>query len=81
MKKFLFLVISFAFCHSAMANDGTFTTHGNQLIPINNKNISVKKEVLNITCEYDENGSCTAVIDVYYEFFNSKKRDRCLSGF
>lgn len=50
----------------AYANDGIFFTNGNQLVPLTETDISVKKEVLTITlCEKEY-----AHVDVYYEFYN-----------
>lgn len=58
------------------ANDGVFYANGNQLIPIVETDISVKREVLNITRQGDY-----AIVDVYYEFFNPTKQKTLLVGF
>lgn len=60
-----------------LANDGAFYARGNQLIPITETDISVKKEILRIT----KIGSEKIVVNVYYEFFNPKKEKRVLTGF
>ncbi|MBO6025504.1 MAG: YARHG domain-containing protein [Bacteroidales bacterium] len=76
MKKvsvFLLLLLSF---FSAKANDGVFYANGNQLIPIAESDISVKKEVLTI----NRVGNCLKV-NVYYEFFNPVKAKDLLVGF
>lgn len=76
MKKvsvFLLLLLSF-FC--AKANDGVFYASGNQLIPITETDISVKKEVLTITRVGDH-----LEVTVYYEFFNPSKPKDLLVGF
>lgn len=48
------------------ANDSAYFTSGNQLIPLGETNISVKKEILSITIGDDS----YADVDVYYEFYN-----------
>lgn len=76
MKKvsvFLLLLLSF-FC--AKANDGVFYASGNQLIPITETDISVKKEVLTVTRVGDH-----LEVTVYYEFFNPSKPKDLLVGF
>ena len=65
MKKIIAIL---SCCFSALftfANDGVFYASGNQLIPITETDISVKKEVLTI----NRVGDYLEVI-VYYEFFN-----------
>lgn len=49
----------------ARANDGVFYAQGNQLIPINETEIAVKKEILSLK----RSGNFIEV-NVYYEFFN-----------
>lgn len=67
MKQFL-LLLSFLclFFLPVMANDGVYYTSGNQLVPMQETDISVRKEVLTITLL----DSSVALVDVYYEFFN-----------
>lgn len=76
MKKTIaFLLI----CLSALfvtANDGVFYAAGNQLIPITETDISVKKEVLTINRVGDH-----IEVTVYYEFFNPVGEKELLVGF
>ena len=60
----------------AKANDGVFYASGNQLIPITETDISVKKEVLTINRVGDH-----LEVTVYYEFFNPTKPKDLLVGF
>ena len=76
MKKtlvFLLAVLSFI---GAKANDGVYYASGNQLIPITETDISVKKEVLTINRVGNH-----LEITVYYEFFNPAKPKDLLVGF
>jgi YARHG domain len=68
-----FLLVSI-FCH---ANDGAFRVNGNQLIPIRETDISVRKEILSIKAI----GSGQASVDVYYEFFNPGEAKELEVGF
>ncbi|MBR5068434.1 MAG: YARHG domain-containing protein [Bacteroidales bacterium] len=63
---------------STLANDGVYFTSGNQLIPLLETDISIRKEVLTIGLQDDGN----AHVDVYYEFFNPGTSDKTvLMGF
>lgn len=62
---------------SVAANDGTYYTKGNQLIPLQETDISVKKEVLTISLM--DNGY--ARVDVQYEFWNPGAAKRVTMGF
>ncbi len=65
MRKLIFVIF---YCLSALfatANDGVFYASGNQLIPITETDISVKKEVLTLNRVGDH-----IEVTVYYEFFN-----------
>ena len=67
------------FCLSAVysySNDGVFYAEGNQLIPITETDISVKKEVLTINRVGDH-----LEVTVYYEFFNPVGEKELLVGF
>lgn len=79
MKKFLLsIVVALLASLSASANDGLYTTSGNQLVPLKKTNISVKKEILTI----DISRYQMAVVDVYYEFYNPGKTSQTvLMGF
>lgn len=59
-------ILSLMISVNVFANDGTYFTSGNQLIPLQETSISVKKEVLTISLR--DNGY--ADVDVYYEFYN-----------
>ena len=76
MKKLLTMLFLVVWALSASANDGVFYAAGNQLIPIVETDISVKKEVLSIVRQGDY-----AIIDVNYEFFNPTKTKTLLVGF
>lgn len=76
MKKLLTMLFLVVWALSASANDGVFYAAGNQLIPIVETDISVKKEVLSIVRQGDY-----AIIDVNYEFFNPTKAKTLLVGF
>lgn len=61
----------------SFANDGAFYANGNQLIPITESKISVKKEILlieRVNSEYLR-------IHVHYEFFNPGADKKVLTGF
>ena len=80
MRRFvLFLGLMLAsFGLSTWANDGTYYTSGNQIVPLQETDISVRKEVLTISIL--NNGF--ARVDVYYEFWNPGKQSRqLLMGF
>lgn len=62
---------------SIYANDGAFFARGNQLIPITETDISVKKEILQlkkVNNQYIE-------VSVYYEFYNPKEEKEITVGF
>ncbi len=71
MKKlfsFLLTLVSVV----AFANDGVYYTSGNQLIPLQETDISVKKEILTISILDDG----FAKVDVYYEFYNPDSQSK-----
>lgn len=73
------IIIAVFCCLSALfvtANDGVFYAAGNQLIPITETDISVKKEVLTINRVGDH-----LEVNVYYEFFNPVGEKELLVGF
>jgi len=62
---------------TAFTNDGAFYANGNQLIPITESKISVKKEILlieRVNADYLR-------IQVHYEFFNPGADKKVLTGF
>jgi hypothetical protein len=60
-----------------MANDGAFFAAGNHLIPINETQVRVQKEIL--TLKKINNGLLE--VTVYYEFFNPSEEKKILVGF
>ena len=60
----------------AWSNDGVFYASGNQLIPISETDISVKKEILTLNRIGD-----SVQVTVYYEFFNPAAEKEVLVGF
>jgi len=74
--KLYFTIFLLSFC-SIYANDGAFFAKGNQLIPISETDIMVKKEILTlkkINNQFIE-------VTVYYEFFNPKEEKNLIVGF
>ncbi len=71
---YLFAIM--AIC-SAKANDGVYFTSGNFLVPMQETDISVAKEVLTITIGKDS----MARVDVYYEFMNHGEPKTVTMGF
>ncbi len=75
---FLTLLLLLASFMPVAANDGIYYTKGNQLVPLQETDISVRKEVLTISLM--DNGY--ARVDVYYEFWNPGSAvKRLLMGF
>ena len=76
MKRLFFILCFYGFFTEGYTNDGAFYMAGNQLVPINETDISVKKEILYIkkTQEFAE-------VSVYYEFFNPKDEKEIIVGF
>lgn len=66
-KALLSFLLAFGFL-VGYSNDGAFRSAGNQLIPMYETDISVKKEILTI----NRIGKTKVAITVYYEFFNPK---------
>ncbi len=77
MKKNIILLILFALSVVVKANDGSYYTSGNQLIPLKESSISVSKEILTISIGDNR----YATVDVYYEFINPDKDRTILMGF
>jgi len=79
MKTRITLFFSSLLCSTVlMANDGVYFTSGNQLIPLIETDISIRKEILTIGLQDDG----FANITVYYEFFNPGTTDKkVLMGF
>ena len=77
--KEIMLCILMLLCVSfqVQANDGTYYTKGNQLVPLQETDISVRREVLTISLM--DNGM--ARVDVQYEFWNPGPAKRLTMGF
>jgi len=75
MKKLLLTLMILSL--NLFGNDGTYTLSGNQLIPIKESKISIKKEVLTITRIEDKNLD----VKVEYTLFNPTKTKEILVGF
>lgn len=61
----------------AYANDGAFFAKGNQLIPIRETDITVRKEILQIKKVQNR----FIEVSVYYEFYNPKEEKEITVGF
>lgn len=59
------------------ANDGTFYVNGNQLFPLNETKISIKKEILTLKKVRNQ----FIEVTVYYEFFNPNEEKKLNVGF
>ena len=62
---------------SVWANDGVYLVNGNHLVPLNETDISIEKEVLTISLGDDGFAS----VDVRYVFFNNANDKVVLMGF
>jgi hypothetical protein len=71
------LVFFFLLSVEVFANDGAFYAAGNQLIPIQETSISVKKEILSMKKVDDK----FIEVTVYYEFFNPGPEKTIIVGF
>ena len=76
MKKIVLFLIFCAAVWQLNANDGAFYAAGNQLIPINETDIRVQKEILTIN-----RVGRHLEVTVYYEFFNPVGEKDLLVGF
>ena len=71
------LIISFLCCSILVySNDGAFYMNGNQLIPVNETQVELRKEILTIKIERGN-----ILIDVDYTFYNPGKSKTVLMGF
>lgn len=76
--KNLILALFYLFAyHIVYGNDGTFYAKGNQLIPVQETDISVKKEILSVKNVANKSFEIT----VYYEFFNPTDDKTITVGF
>ena len=78
MKKHFFLCLFSSILFGCVyGNDGAFYAKGNQLVPIRESDISVKKEILSVK----KVGNDYFEITVYYEFFNPGNEKTITVGF
>ena len=75
MKYFLIILAILTFGR-VNANDGVFYMSGNQLIPVNETQVSLSKEILTI-----KRVGRMIHIDVDYTFYNPGKAKKVLMGF
>lgn len=75
MKLIILLFISL-FSFPVYSNDGAYKGSGNHLTPINEKDISIRKEILTIRLSRGN-----AEVDVYYEMYNPGKEKTVIVGF
>lgn len=68
MTRHIFTIILILTIYSSFANDGAFFAKGNQLIPINETQISVKKKILTLK----KIGNQFIEVTVYTRVFQSK---------
>ena len=76
MRNILFILLCCIPTIFTSANDGVFYAQGNQLIPANETDISVQKEVLTLNRVGDQ-----IKVTVYYEFNNPADEKNVLVGF
>ena len=76
--KFLTTILLATIFHApCFGNDGSFYASGNQLIPVFETDIAVKKEILTLKKIRDQ----FIEVTVYYEFFNPKEEKEITVGF
>jgi hypothetical protein len=75
--KQIFLITLVLSTKLAFGNDGSFYGSGNHLTPINETDISVKREILTLKKVRNE----IMEVTVYYEFFNPGKEKNITVGF
>ena len=76
-RQWMCLCLLLLFTTAVRANDGSYFTTGNQLLPLVESDIRVQREIL--TLSWGDDG--TADVDVYYEFFNPGAQKTLLMGF
>jgi hypothetical protein len=77
MTRYIFTIVLILINYSAFANDGAFFASGNQLIPITETDISVRKEILTLKKMRNQ----FLEVTVYYEFFNPNEEKKITVGF
>jgi hypothetical protein len=77
MTNFTISFILTLFCFNIYANDGAYFISGNQLIPTNETDIEIKKEILSLRKVRNQ----FIEVTVYYEFYNPGADKEVLVGF
>lgn len=78
MRKLVLFFFLFIICRLAsFANDGSFYASGNQLIPVFETDVSIKKEILTLKKIRNQ----FIEVTVYYEFYNPKEEKEITVGF
>jgi len=75
--RIIVLLLHLMFFELCYPNDGAFRAAGNQLIPVYESDVTVKKEILTLKRTSDRK----VAITVYYEFFNPKSDKKLEVGF
>lgn len=76
MRYFIYFILLFS-AKSTLSNDGAYYMSGNQLVPINETDIAVKKEILTLKKVNNQ----FIEVTVYYEFFNPGQEKKITVGF
>lgn len=76
MRKCALLFLILATGHKCIANDGSFYSLGNTLIPLKESTVQMKKEILSL----ERRGNWMQV-DIYFEFFNPGPEKELTVGF
>ncbi len=76
-RIYLLSCVLFCAVHNTKANDGVFYARGNQLIPVAETDISVRKEILSLK----KVGNRFIEVTVYYEFHNPGNAKTITVGF
>lgn len=77
MKRHILLLFTLLLHLGLLANDGAYFAAGNQLIPIQESDISVQKEILKVKKVNNK----FIEVSVYYEFFNPSAAKEIIVGF
>jgi hypothetical protein len=78
MRKFVSgFILAIISSVKSFANDGSFYASGNQLIPVFETDVAVKKEILTLKKIRDQ----FIEVTVYYEFYNPKEEKEITVGF
>ena len=75
--KFFAITLMWLMAFVAKANDGVYYVNGNQIVPLQETDVAVTKEVLTISIRDDG----FAAVDVLYEFTNRGKAKVVDMGF